>query len=77
MPKDMNGCNMKEISTMIKPGIEQIIYKSESFPFKVKKVFDSITKMNWIYIIPLSGKEYAITEECADDIIKSMIKEKI
>ncbi len=68
---------MKKISTMIKPEVEQIIYESDVLPFKIKKVFDSITKMNWIYIIPISGKQYAVTEECADDIIKSMMEEKI
>ncbi len=68
---------MKIINNIPKPSVAETIYESQLLPLKIKKVFDSITKMSFIYIIPGSGIQYAITEECADDIIKSMSEEKV
>ena len=68
---------MKTINNIIRHSVAETIYESELLPIKIRKVFDSITNMSFIYIIPGSGIEYAITEECADDIIESISKEKI
>jgi len=68
---------MKIINNVIRHSVVETIYESQLLPLKIRKLFDSITNINWIYIIPSSGVEYAITEECADDIIKSMSEEKI
>lgn len=68
---------MKTTNNVIRHSVVETIYESQLLPLKIRKVFDSTTNINWIYIIPGSGIEYAITEECADDIIKSMSEEKI
>ncbi len=68
---------MQITNNVIRLGVGEVLYESELLPIKIRKVFDSITKMSFIYIIPGSGIQYAITEECADDIIKSMSEEKV
>ncbi len=50
---------------------KKVVYTCEATGIKVEKIINTLTDMNFIYIIPTSGKKYAVTEECADDLIKS------
>ena len=57
----------------LKNDFKVVITTCETTGIRVKTGLNVITDMKFYYVIPKSGKEYAVTKELAEDLIESFV----